>query len=216
MGRFIFCLLVPALALISACQKAPEYPLTPEITFTSINRYLVNNPFSLVPIDSIIITVDFKDGDGDLGLFPNQAPFTSFDVMYDNMNNFVRYNGSSTFSCDSFNIDYYDSDAFVDTVKGVRNADYYNYFLELKIKTDSVNYRDFNFPYCSNINGRFPELNPGNYHGPLEGQLAFTINNTKVLRDSLANKTVKFRIQIKDRAFHQSNTVESPDILFTY
>jgi hypothetical protein len=216
MGRFILHILLPALILTSACQKVPEYPAIPEIEFASLNRYLVNNPFVLVPIDSIIITVDFKDGDGDLGLLPSSPPFTPFDVIYDSSNNFIRYDHSSPFSCDNFNIDFYDTDNFVDTVKGIRNTDFYNYFLEIIIKTDSIHYRSLNFPFCSNINGRFPELNPDNYKGPLEGKLSFTINNTKILRDSLYNKTVKFRIQIADRAFHRSNVVESPDILFSY
>ncbi|HXA00724.1 MAG TPA: hypothetical protein VNW99_01980 [Cytophagaceae bacterium] len=201
---------------ISACQKVPEYPVTPQIEFAKISRYVVSNPFSSVPIDSIIITVNFKDGNGDLGLLPNLPPFTAFDVMHDSLGNFIRYNHIIPFSCDSFNIDYYDTDNLVDTVKGIRNIDYYNYFLELKIKTDSTHYRSFNFPFCSNINGRFPQLSPDRYNGPLEGNLSFTINNTKVLRDSLNNKTVKFRVQIEDRAFHKSNVVESPDVLFTY
>jgi hypothetical protein len=216
MSRFINLFLPAMILIISACQKAPEYPVTPQIEFSKINRYVVNNPFSSVPIDSIIITVNFKDGDGDLGLLPNLPPFTAFDVKRDTAGNFIRYNHNNPFSCDSFNIDYYDTDNFVDTVKGIRHTDYYNYFLELKIKIDSTHYRSFNFPFCSNINGRFPQLNPDRYSGPLEGNLSFTINNTKVLRDSLKNKTVKFRVQIEDRAFHKSNVVESPDVLFIY
>jgi hypothetical protein len=216
MGRFIYLLLSAMILTISACQKVPEYPVTPQIEFDKISRYLVNNSFSLVPIDSIIITVNFKDGDGDLGLVPNSPPFTSFDIKYDSSGNFIRYKHINPFSCDSFNIDYYDSDNFADTIKGIRHSDYYNYFLELIIKTDCTHYRPFIFPFCSNINGRFPQLSPDRYSGPLEGNLSFTINNTKVLRDSLKNKKVKFRVQVEDRAFHKSNVVESPDVLFTY
>jgi hypothetical protein len=216
MSRFI-CLLFSALILtISACQKVPEYPAAPQIEFAKVNRYLVNNSLFLAQIDSIIITVNFKDGDGDLGLLPNVPPFTPFEVIYDNSGKFIRYDHSTPFSCDSFNIDDYDKDHLLDTVKGIRITDYYNYFLEILIKTDSAHYRSFNFPSCNNINGRFPPLNPDKYSGPLEGNLSFTINNTKVLRDSLYNKKVKFRIQIEDRAFHKSNIVESPDVLFTY
>lgn len=217
MGRLLYLLFLPGLILaISACQKVPEYPVIPQIEFAKINRYIVSNPFFSVKIDSIIITVNFKDGDGDLGLLPNVPPFTPFDVTYDTSGNFIRYNHTSPFSCDSFNIDYYNADNFVDTVKGIRNTDYYNYFLAIKIKTDSAHYRPFSFPFCGNINGRFPQLSPDKYTGPLEGNLSFTINNTKVLRDSLNNKKVKFTIQIEDRAFHKSNIVESPDVLFTY
>jgi hypothetical protein len=216
MRAFISLLISFVVWTLPACQKVPEYPATPQIEFSNVSRYLVNNPFSLMPIDSIIITINFKDGDGDLGLSPNLPPFSAFDVTYDPLGNFIRYDHTTPFSCDSFNIDYYDTDNFMDTVKGIRNTDYYNYFIDLKIKTDSIHYRPFNFPYCSSINGRFPQLNPDKYSGPLEGKLSFTINNTKVLRDSLQNKTVKFMIQIEDRSFHKSNVVESPDVLFTY
>ncbi|MFD1871992.1 hypothetical protein [Hymenobacter bucti] len=53
---------------LAGCLSAPSYPETPAINFESIRlqRFVVAN--STVPIDSVYITVNFQDGDGDLGL----------------------------------------------------------------------------------------------------------------------------------------------------
>lgn len=57
---------------LSSCLKAPEYSTTPAISFNSfvLRRVNFSNP-KQQPIDSAFITINFQDGDGDLGL--NQA-----------------------------------------------------------------------------------------------------------------------------------------------
>ncbi|TAE36539.1 MAG: hypothetical protein EAZ70_10950 [Runella slithyformis] len=68
-------LLVAFLLAISTlgCFEPPNYSNTPEISFNSIVKFTVDDPFSGVNAkrDSVIITVDFKDGDGDLGETPD-------------------------------------------------------------------------------------------------------------------------------------------------
>jgi hypothetical protein len=49
---------------IEACFDPPEYPVTPEIEFENIQFKDVADP----GFDSLILTISFKDGDGDLGL----------------------------------------------------------------------------------------------------------------------------------------------------
>lgn len=45
-----------------ACNTEPVFPITPEIEFVDIQpREAIEN------VDSIVITINFKDGDGDLG-----------------------------------------------------------------------------------------------------------------------------------------------------
>jgi len=56
--------LVMAVAL-NACFKAPEFPITPEITFNDI---VFKDVSGLATADTLILTINFKDGDGDLGL----------------------------------------------------------------------------------------------------------------------------------------------------
>lgn len=63
MKKNIFILL--AGFLIIGCKKRPEYPFTPEISYKSI----ITQRNQLNPTtDNIIIAINFKDGDADLGL----------------------------------------------------------------------------------------------------------------------------------------------------
>lgn len=56
---------------LSGCPKAPEYPVTPEISFNKIERI----PFDNVAArgDSIAVTINYQDGDGDLGLTEDES-----------------------------------------------------------------------------------------------------------------------------------------------
>ena len=53
------------MVIISACFKAPEFANEPSISFNSI--IFKKGATDLDP-DSLIVTVNFQDGDGDLGL----------------------------------------------------------------------------------------------------------------------------------------------------
>jgi hypothetical protein len=53
--------------LATSCYKEPNFSLTPEIAFNDITKDIRLDQFTGAKKDSIIITVDFKDGDGDLG-----------------------------------------------------------------------------------------------------------------------------------------------------
>jgi hypothetical protein len=64
----VFC----SVSLIS-CFDPPEYPDQPEIVFRSLNYVEVPDlSTGEVTADSLILVVRFKDGDGNLGLSPNE------------------------------------------------------------------------------------------------------------------------------------------------
>lgn len=67
-------------AALSSCFDPPEFPTTPEIEFESI--YFGETPDFSDP-DSIVIAINFKDGDGNLGL--NKIVTTNGDEI-DNVN----------------------------------------------------------------------------------------------------------------------------------
>jgi len=73
MKPFRLVLSLGGLALLAAglggCLKAPEYSTTPSISNNNVRvrRYKYADP-KQQPIDSVFITVNFQDGDGDLGL----------------------------------------------------------------------------------------------------------------------------------------------------
>ncbi|MBD2722692.1 hypothetical protein [Hymenobacter armeniacus] len=52
---------------LSSCLNAPEYPETPSIDFNSLTM-VRNKPAGQTEIDTLKFALDFRDGDGDLGL----------------------------------------------------------------------------------------------------------------------------------------------------
>ena len=63
---FIFFSLL-ALCL-SSCYKEPNFEMTPAIEFEAITKDIRLDQFTGAKKDSIIVSIKFKDGDGDLGL----------------------------------------------------------------------------------------------------------------------------------------------------
>ena len=70
-------LLVISSSLVS-CLNEPVYPNTPQIEFKGFSRYILDAGTGVgqQKRDSLIITIGFKDGDGDLG---NNLPLSSTD-----------------------------------------------------------------------------------------------------------------------------------------
>ncbi|QJX48129.1 hypothetical protein HMJ29_14790 [Hymenobacter taeanensis] len=75
-----FGALLLAGAGITSCLSAPDYPDVPEITFKSIQQRHVDTLTGV--FDRVIVTVGFKDGDGDLGLNTDDinSPFNELDL----------------------------------------------------------------------------------------------------------------------------------------
>lgn len=61
---FLFWLLATA-TFFAGCTDAPEYPLEPVITFDGLNKNRIAQ-FTNGPLDSLILTFSFTDGDGNL------------------------------------------------------------------------------------------------------------------------------------------------------
>lgn len=66
-------IIILTLLFWTSCEKVPDFDESPEITFNGITKVINFDPLTLVETDSITITVDFKDGDGDLGLEIDEA-----------------------------------------------------------------------------------------------------------------------------------------------
>ncbi|MFM1912566.1 MAG: hypothetical protein RIR51_404 [Bacteroidota bacterium] len=95
---FKFFLGLFLLGFIYSCINPPEFSNTPEISFEGIkkvNKTIFNDLLGEVKVDSVIISVNFKDGDGDLGLTneelsnnPKYKDFSNFIVK-----TFIKING---------------------------------------------------------------------------------------------------------------------------
>ena len=67
LGSVIFSFLVLVVFLIS-CERPPELSSTPFIEYQNVEFKQVNDAQ-----DSLIVTIRFEDGDGDLGLSNNDT-----------------------------------------------------------------------------------------------------------------------------------------------
>jgi len=65
---------------LTSCLSEPSYSTTPEISFNSISRqrYTINGAI----VDSVFITINFQDGDGDLGLSSTEATVAPYTPTY--------------------------------------------------------------------------------------------------------------------------------------
>lgn len=72
---------------LSGCLSEPSYSTTPSISFESIRkeRYIINGS----PIDSVYITINFQDGDGDLGVTATEATSTPYNKRFNGANFYV-------------------------------------------------------------------------------------------------------------------------------
>ncbi|MCJ8167420.1 hypothetical protein MKJ04_21445 [Pontibacter sp. E15-1] len=52
--------------LMSSCREEPNYPDEPEISFNRVDQFTYTK--NRITFDSLVVVVDFQDGDGDLGL----------------------------------------------------------------------------------------------------------------------------------------------------
>jgi hypothetical protein len=208
-------LAIVGMLIIAACNRAPELPVIPNITFENIEFKEVDGP------DSLIITIYFQDGDGDLGLTSSDIyeQYKPYDIVYDENGDSISI--GSRPGLPAYNpIDYIilrnsDGEA-IDTILVEINENHYNYFVKFFPKKNGQ-YTQFDWrdpPYYQTFDGRFPLLNLDGSdrelkERPLEGTLRYGMTSSGWLflfRDSL-----KVSVQIQDRALHKSNIVESPD-----
>ncbi len=172
-------LYIPAfLLLMFACTSEPDFDFVPSIGFNGI-QLITTETQGLLGIskkDSVIMTVDFQDGDGDLGFTPEELakltkpPGDSLQTFIVNIwvsknGKFVRSNPKEKFG--------------------------------------------------GNIPIRFKQ---GSKPGPIEGTIDYSATfDYKIFTGIpfLTGKrdTIKFEIQIKDRALNVSNKVETTPIV---
>jgi hypothetical protein len=168
--------------LVLACIGEPDFSFTPEIGFNSIQVITTSSPDILGNIskrDSVIISVDFKDGDGDLGFseedYKALVKKTGDSVKTIDVNIFVAKNGKFVKSNPSEKI--------------------------------GGNLKGFRFKQ-------------GTKSGAIEGVIDYSTsfgysNYDKIPGLTGKSDTVKFSVQIIDRALNKSNiTQTSPIILY--
>ena len=84
--------------LVTACYEPPEYPDNPIISFKDLRFIQVDDGQ-----DSLILTFNFTDGDGDLGLSNNvntnpedfRPPYHSFNAVFDDEGELILFGDTS-------------------------------------------------------------------------------------------------------------------------
>jgi hypothetical protein len=215
---------------VSACFNPPEFPVEPQIEFENIDYKEYGTGFDS-EFDSLILTISFKDGDGDLGLdgSENAPPYNNkyyFQLPdrslityktkrtvpeYDTLPAFVK-----PYSCINWEV-FRENNVVKDTLYFQLNPDYYNIIVEFYVKNSDGTFTEFDFreaftyPSCGGtFDGRFPILYKEKPGAPLEGTIRYGMGSTgfKIL---FSTKTLKLRIHIKDRALNKSNVIETPE-----
>ncbi|MEQ9593540.1 MAG: hypothetical protein RLN86_13120 [Cyclobacteriaceae bacterium] len=228
-----------ALAM-GSCFDPPEYPNEPQIEF---NNLIFKEVGGVAEADSLILFIDFRDGDGDLGLNPNETGcqiIGADTVCYNNRfyiinsedNSLVNYKDKREnpewnlpdfvppFSCTNWEV-LRENNVIRDTLYFVPNQDHYNIFVDFYEKQADGTFKLFNFyeefqyPNCpTTFDGRFPILSKNlSQPGPLEGTLRYAMVSS-LFKLQFSIKTLKLKIQIQDRRTNLSNEIETPEFRF--
>lgn len=222
------CVLILGIGLIS-CFDPPTYSPVPAIEYSSI---LFKEIGTTTDPDSLIVSVQFKDGDGDLGLDPSET-----DAPYNNKFYYQFPDGKYiTYETKRTNPDYDTLPAFVtpynctnwevfsqggvvqDTLYFQLNPNHYNIFVKYFTKNPDGSFTEFKwreafiYPNCAiSFDGRFPILSKDQSHpSPLEGTIRYAMASIG-FKALFSIKTLKLQIQIQDRVFNRSNVIETPE-----
>lgn len=215
---------------VSACFNPPEFPIEPQIEFESVRYKEYGTGFDS-NADSLILTLTFKDGDGDLGLDASEdtPPYNNKFYFVFPDGKFITYKTKRTvagydtlpafvkpYNCVNWEI-FRENNVVKDTLYFQLNPDYYNITVDFLVKNADATFtefdltKEFNYPACGGtFDGRFPILFKDKPGAPLEGTIRYGMGSTG-FKALFSIKTLKLRIQIKDRALHRSNTIETSE-----
>jgi hypothetical protein len=220
---------------VGGCFTPPEFPIQPQIEFESIDFKEYGAGFD-AEADSLILVITFKDGDGDLGLDPSELECISENICYNNKffylkpdGNYLTYKDKRTnpdysslpdfvkpYNCINWEVST-DNTNKVDTFYFELNQDHYNIEVDFLVKNPDGTFtefdwtKEFNYPNCgTSFDGRFPILYKEEPGTPLEGRLRYSMGSIG-FKALFSVKTLKLRVQIKDRALNKSNEIFTPE-----
>lgn len=199
---------------ISSCISPPDdFPSVPQIHFNNV-EYIETNT-----ADSLVVSVNFKDAEGDLGLNPKEVepPFHPLDYQRDNEGNLINYGNRPPDAPVFNNRDWVinpliDNVEVKDTIWVKINPDQYNIFIKFFIKRGGT-YTEYDLagpPFYSTFNGRFPRILTDDRERAIEGTIKYSMLSLG-WNSIFRNDTVKIDVQIQDRSLNKSNVVSSPD-----
>ena len=228
-SKILYILCSFMILILGACYNPPEFPLEPTISFNDIQfKEGLNSQ------DSLIVSIKFQDGDGDLGLDANEIGQPYNDVYYINIgtsSDRIPLSYSDRFQppwdtlppyewpyfCTNYITNHQFPNYEGDTLYFEVNENHWNILVDYFVKKNGV-WSEFDWetsfePQCTDgYNGRFPILGDDNADTPLEGILRYGMTSAG-FRLLFRNDTLKLQISIKDRALNKSNIIETPEFV---
>lgn len=216
MGKNPLLFLLIFLSMV-ACKDRPTFPNTPSIHINEIYFKDVND----LSLDSLIIKLQFEDGDGDLGLesFETNPPYHLLDVIVTDGDT-LSYGDNDTlpaYNCIDYEIlrkeTSVDGSLVVtaDTIYVVRNPNHFNFYLNFLIEQSDGSFRVYNPALERNCappyHGRYFILNTNRDIRPLSGELQYSLLSGFQLL--FRDEKIKIQIYILDRSLNHSNIVET-------
>lgn len=206
----------PLVALLgwASCVSPPDnFPSVPEISFNNMEFVETNDA------DSLILTINFRDAEGDLGLNPRDIfpPFHELEYLKDNAGNYITYSNRPPEAPSFNNRDWVifpliNNVEIKDTLWVRENPDYYNIFIKFFIKRRGE-YTEFDWsapPYYTTFNGRFPRILEEERQRAIEGQIRYAMLSLG-WNSIFRTDTIRLDVQIQDRALNRSNVASTPD-----
>ncbi|GAB3333716.1 hypothetical protein GCM10027511_42110 [Hymenobacter humi] len=187
-GAALVCL---SAAGFTSCISAPDYPDEPEIDFKELTVGRNRPGGGNLPVDTLKFALDFKDGDGDLGLSDDDirnAPFNSNTGGPNNRGYSYNY--------------------FIQPFKKNPTSGVFERFVTP-------------LGFVGEYDGRFLRLDGTNTTdakpAPLRGTLRYKLpisidGNSQFPGVFNIGDTFRFEISIMDRALHQSNKITTSEV----
>jgi len=190
--------------------------------------------------DSMVLTFNFEDGDGDIGLSSTQTyyPYQPFNVVVDSRDTLVTYSatdivpplylvdpttgGNRTLFSDNDNRPPYNCKDYLiqssDTFYIQKNPYHNNFHIQYQRKRNGVYTKidfasEFGNTNCDvvDFNGRIPVFDPENIGNTLTGSISYAMISAG-FPIVLRQDTFRVVFYIYDQALNESNIVNSPDM----
>ncbi|MFW5761057.1 MAG: hypothetical protein ACOCXH_08775 [Cyclobacteriaceae bacterium] len=211
-----YLLYFSAFIVILSCTRPPELDDTPQISFENIAfREASNN-------QELILDIYFQDGDGDLGLRPEETfpPYNRRNEMTDEFGEVIQYSKRNEIdTLPLFNVkdwwvirDPAEDNKILDTIYAPLHPNHFNIFVNFYV-IENDEPKIFDFSEELNVlgyDGRFPILfDDINNERALEGSLRYKMESSG-WQDIFSIDSLQLEVYIQDRALNKSNTITTP------
>jgi len=172
-------------ASVSSCLNAPEYPIEPEIDFKDLQIVRVPASNGNLAIDTLKFAINFRDGDGDLGLSDQDITVAPWNATTGGPNN------------RGFSYNYFIQPFVKDPVT--------EQFVRFTTPPP--------FGFVGEYDGRYLRLDATDAKpAPLRGELRYKLPLSLDGAIFRAGQVFRFEISIMDRGLHQSNTITTSEV----